>query len=114
LNARNKITGIGALTIPVLRYNFHIINWRAEEIKKINRKSSKILTIYKMHHSKADIDRLYGKIRGGRGLLQIEVTYKAQIINIAEYLNTKYRQPIYKYCLKATKSINQISIQQLK
>ena len=34
LNARNKITAIGALTIPVLRYNFGIINWRIEEIKK--------------------------------------------------------------------------------
>jgi len=26
---------------------------------------------------------------GGRGLLRIEVTYKAEIINTAEYLNTK-------------------------
>jgi len=27
----------------------------------------------------------------GRGLLQIEATYQAEIINIAEYLNTKYK-----------------------
>ena len=32
--ARNKITAIGALAIPVLRYSFGIINWRIEEIKK--------------------------------------------------------------------------------
>jgi hypothetical protein len=30
LNAKNKIKGIGALTMLVLRYSFNIINWRAE------------------------------------------------------------------------------------
>ena len=34
LNAGNKITAIGALVVPVLRYSFGIINWRIEEIKK--------------------------------------------------------------------------------
>ena len=29
---------------------------------------------------------------GGRGLLQIKATHKAEIINIAEYLNTKYTE----------------------
>ena len=63
LNARNKITAIGALAVPVLRYSFGIINWRTEEIKKIDRKTRKMLTMYeyKMHHPKADIDRLYVK-----------------------------------------------------
>ena len=58
LNARNKITEIGALAVPVLRYSFGIINWRTEEIKKIDRKTRKMLTMYKMHHPKADTDRL--------------------------------------------------------
>ena len=62
LNARNKITAIGALAAPVLRYNFGIINLRIEEIKKkIDRKSRKRLTMCKMRHPKADIDRLYVK-----------------------------------------------------
>ena len=34
LNTRNKITAIGAIAVPVLRYSFGIINWRIEEIKK--------------------------------------------------------------------------------
>ena len=46
-----------------------------------------------MHHPKADIDRLYVKGKeGGRGLAQIEAAYKAEIINIAEYLNTNYKE----------------------
>jgi hypothetical protein len=32
LNARNKITAIAALAVPVLRYSFGIFNWRMEEI----------------------------------------------------------------------------------
>jgi hypothetical protein len=61
LNARNKITPIGALGDPVLKYSFGIINWRFEEIKQIDRKTRKMLKTYKMHHQKAEIDRLYVK-----------------------------------------------------
>ena len=52
LNARNKITVIGALAVPVLRYSFGIINWRIEEIKQTDRKTRKMSTVYKMHHPK--------------------------------------------------------------
>jgi len=52
VNARNKITTIGAIVVPVLRYSFGIINWRIEEIKQIDRKTRKILTMYKMYHQK--------------------------------------------------------------
>jgi hypothetical protein len=93
LNTRNKITATGALAVPVLRYSFGIINWRIEEIKQIERKTRKMLTMYKVRHPKADTDRLYVKRKeGGRGLVQVEVAYKAEVINTAEYLNTKYKE----------------------
>ena len=76
LNAKNKITAIVALVVPLLSYSFVIINWRLEEIRKIDRTTIKILTLHKIHQPKVDIDRLYVKRKeGGRGLLQIEVTY---------------------------------------
>jgi len=88
LNARNKITAV-----PVLRCSFGVINWRTEETKKIDRKTRKMLTMCKMHHSKADTNRLYVKRKEvGRGLVQIEAAYKAEIINIAEHLNTNYKE----------------------
>jgi hypothetical protein len=44
-----------------------------------------MLTMYKMHHPKADIDRLYVKRKeGGRGLVKVEAAHKAVIINTAE------------------------------
>jgi len=63
-----------------------------EAVRKIDRKNREVLTIYKMHHPKADIDREYVKRKGGRSLLQNGVTNKAEIINTAEYLNTKYTE----------------------
>jgi hypothetical protein len=93
LNAKNKITATGTLAVPVLRYSFGRSNWRSEEIKKIDRETRKILAMYKMHHPKADIDRLYIKRKEGRGgLSQIAAAYKTEIINIAEYLNKKYKE----------------------
>jgi len=72
LNARSKIIATGALAVSVLRYSFGIINWRIEELKQIDRKTRKMLTLYKMHHRKADIERLYVKRKGGgRGLVQV-------------------------------------------
>jgi hypothetical protein len=51
-----------------------------------------MLTMYKEHHPKADIDRLYVKRKEGRrGLIQVELVYKAEITSIAEYLNTNYK-----------------------
>ena len=48
--------------------------------------------MYKMHHPKADIDRLYvNRKEGGRGLVKVEAAYKAKITSIAEYLNTNYK-----------------------
>jgi hypothetical protein len=81
------------LAVPVLRYSFDIINPRMEEIKQIDRKTRKMLKMYKMYHPKADIDRLYVKRKeGGRGMVQVETVYKAEIINIAEYLNTNCKE----------------------
>ena len=60
-NVKNKITANEALAVPVLRNSFGIINCRKEEIRQTGRNIRKILTTYKMHHPKTDIDRLYGK-----------------------------------------------------
>ena len=59
-------------------------------------------TMYKMHQPKADTDRLYVKRKGkGTGQVQIEVAYKAEIINIAECLNTNYKED---QCVNIVKS----------
>ena len=109
LKARNKITAIGALAVPVLRCSSRIINWRIEEIKKIDRKIRKMLTMYKMHHPKVDIGRLHVQRKeGGKGLVQDEAAYKAEIINTAEYLNTNNKEDQFANNVKTMKAHNQI------
>ena len=106
-NANNKITGNGALAVPVLRQSFGIVIWRLEKIRKPDRKTRKILATYKMHHPKTDMDRLYVKRKdGGTGLLQTEATNKTEIINTAEYLNTKYFEDQFVNGVKVRKAIN--------
>jgi len=62
-----------------------------------------MLTVYKIHHPKADIDRLYVKRKeGGRGLVQVEAVYEAEIINIAEYPNTNYKEDPFVNTVKKT------------
>ena len=64
-----------------------------------------MLTMYKMHHPRADIDRLYVKRKEeGRGLVQIEAAYKAEIMNIAEYLNTNYKNDQFVNIVKSQES----------
>ena len=58
-----------------------------------------------MHHPKADTDRLYVKRKEGeKGLVQIESAYKAEIINIAEYLNTNYTEDQFVNIVKSHES----------
>jgi hypothetical protein len=56
-----------------------------------------MLKIYKIHHSKAEIDRLYVKMKGvGRGMLEVAAAYKAEIINIAKL----QKRPVCNHCSK--------------
>jgi hypothetical protein len=49
-----------------------------------------LLTIYGHHHPGADIDHVYfPRKEGGRGLMQVEGTYIAKILNLVEYVESK-------------------------
>jgi len=66
-----------------LRYSFGTVNWHQEELKKLERKMRKRLTIHRQHHSKADTDSLYvPRKQGGRGLMQLEGACPVEIIKL--------------------------------
>ena len=61
-----------------------------EELMKLDRKKRKFLTMAKMHHPKADVDRLYIPRKGRwKGLVQLEIAYKTTTISLKTYLNNK-------------------------
>ena len=87
LNSRNKITAINSLAVPVVQYSFNIINWTLEDIRRLDRKTRKFLTMHHMHHPKADSDRMYlPRSNGGRGLIQLESSFKTTTIGLQRYL----------------------------
>lgn len=90
LNVKNKMTAIGALATPVMDYSFGIVEWNLDEIKQLDRKTRKLLTINGMLHPRADVERLYVKREhGGRGLRQLEAAYNNANYNLGYYLAKK-------------------------
>ena len=59
MNSSDKISTINALAKPVVTYSINIINWQMKEIRKKDAKTRKLLTMHKMHHPKADVDKMY-------------------------------------------------------
>ena len=50
---------------------------------RIDVKVRKLLTKFRMHHPKSDVDRLYVvRIDGGRGLNQLEMAYETALIGL--------------------------------
>ena len=87
LKSANKLEAINTLAVPVVTYSFDIINWTLQELAKLDTKTRRFLTTYKMHHPKSDVDRLYLPItEGGRGLIQLELCYKSTAIGLDKYL----------------------------
>ena len=75
LNARNRINAINFLALPVIKNSFTIINWSLTEIKKVDTKIRKLLSMHRMHHPNSDINRLYLRRKeGSRGLGQLELS----------------------------------------
>ena len=58
-NGGNIIQAINARAVSIIRYGAGIINWRVDELKAVDRKTRKLLTIYRALHPQADVDRLY-------------------------------------------------------
>ena len=61
LNDKNKIQAINSWAVALLRYGAGIINWKVDELEKMNRTTRKTLAMYGALHPKSDIDRLYLK-----------------------------------------------------
>ena len=95
LNAINRMEAINTLATPVVTYSFNIVDWKMEEIRKLDRKTRKLLTMERMHHPRADVDRMYlPRNKGGRGLIQLESAYKTATIGLDAYLNATKNDPL--------------------
>ena len=73
LNGKNKITAINTCAVAIFRHVARILQWKESELKDVDMKSRKTMTMYGALHPKTDVDRLYIKRKeGGRCLMSVE------------------------------------------
>ena len=56
LNWANRIEAINTLAMPDVQYNFNVINWTLQDLRRIDAKIRKLLTYYMKHYPKAGED----------------------------------------------------------
>ena len=99
LSAYNKVIAHNAFAVPVLIPTIGVLDWTIGEIKDIDIKTRKILTLTRNFHPNSDVDRLYmQRSFGGRGLRQVQSSYESRIIAIRQYLiKNLHRNSVLKY-----------------
>ena len=87
LSAYNKMIAHSAFAVPVLNPTISVLDWTIGEIKDIDIKTQKILTLTRNFHHNSDFDRLYmQKSFRGHGLRQVQSLYESRFIAIRQHL----------------------------
>ena len=78
--------------MPLVRYSGPFLKWTREELKQMDQRTRKLMTMHKALHPRDDVDRLYVSIKeGGRGLARIENTVDASIQRLEDYIEKHER-----------------------
>jgi len=87
LYAGNMLGAINAWAVSVVRYTAGVLDWSEAELKAMDVKTRKILTMNGGFHMRSSVDRLYMKRKdGGRGLISIEQCVRSEEASLREYL----------------------------
>ena len=88
LNGGNTIRAINSRAVSLVRYSAGILKWTKDELKAMDRKTRKIMTMNRMYHPQSDTGRLYIlRMDGGRGLLSIADCVETEEQNLSLYLD---------------------------
>ena len=64
-----------------------MVEWKTDELKVLDRRTRKMMTLYGALHPKSDVDRVYiARQKGGRRLSSCEMCVKAEENNLAWYV----------------------------
>ena len=87
LNGKNKTEEINTWAVALLGYGAGIINWKVDEMKRMDKTTKETLIMYGALQPKSDIDRLYlERKHGGRGLISIEMCVRLEENNLGLYV----------------------------
>ena len=86
LSSRNIIKEINTWAVPLDRYSGPFLKWTREELKQMDQRTRKLVTVHRALHPRHDFDRLYvSRKEGGRGLASIEDSVDASIQRLKDY-----------------------------
>ena len=74
LYCRNLIKGINVRAVSLVKYSGPFLKWIREELKQIDQRTRKLMTMHKASDPSDDVDKLYVSRKGRRGLANIENT----------------------------------------
>ena len=71
LSSRNLIKGINTWAVPLVIYSGPFLKWTRDELKQMEQRTRKLMTMHKALHPRDDVDRLYvPRKEGGRKACQ--------------------------------------------
>ena len=86
LFSRNLIKGINTCAVPLVRYSGPFLKWTRDELKQMDQRTRKLMTMHKALHPRDDVDRLYvSRKEGGRGLASIADSVDVSIQRLKDY-----------------------------
>ena len=92
LSSRNLIKGINSWAVPLVRYSGRFFKWTGEELKQMDQRTRKLMTMHKALHPKDDVDRLYVSRKDGRsGSISNENTVDASIQQLEDFIERHER-----------------------
>ena len=87
LNGRNKIMAVNTWVFSVMKYGAGILKWNTDELKSLDRRTRKFMTIHGALHPKSDIDRVYLRREiGERGLVSCGGCIRMEKSNLGWYV----------------------------
>ena len=87
LSSRNLIKGIDTWAVPIVRYSGPFLKWTRDELKQMDKRTRKLITMHKALHPRDGVDRLYvSRKEGGRGLASIEDSIDTSIQRLKDYM----------------------------
>ena len=59
LKSRNLIKGINTWAVQLVRYSGPFLKWTRDELRQMDKRTRKLMTMHKALHPREDVDRLY-------------------------------------------------------
>ena len=87
LNGRNKIMAVNTWVVSVMRYGAGILKSNTDELKNLDRRSRKFITMHGALHPKSEVDWVYlSREMGGRGLISCAGCIRMEENNLEWYV----------------------------